>query len=684
VVLDVFANHDVAPDVAVAIPDAPSASDIALDLGAVVLLDAAPDLASAQPDAPVAPDLAPILVADSGLEAGPEPEPELEPGPEPGSETGPEPPPDAGAPDVPDSSIDGSADGGIGAVGFMQISAGEKHTCAVASDGIVVCWGANPEGQSTPPAGAFAQVSAGMYVTCGLRADDTAACWGSNWWGESSPPSGTFTQLSTGVAHTCGIKTDGTVACWGSNSAGESTPVDGLYTQVSAGAGHTCALKTDYTVACWGRNDYGQASPLSGTFAQISVGGYHTCGLRGDGSAECWGLNDHGQSTPTSGVFSAIDGGGWHTCGLRSSGSVDCWGDDESGQSTPAAGAFTQISAGGSHSCGLRGDGTVSCWGMNDVGQATPPAIPVPLQIFRDGTGIRLTWDSVAYPSPRILVRTGDGTGMFNADFGGYWKPHMDASIASEFDTSQYASGVLLHSAASHPEAYYAAFTPTGALPTAVVGSLPVGKFDVTSTEGYNMLSSPFVPADPAIGAVLGTDFTAYIALGGADLVVEWIAGGDGLVNLAFLHTDGTWHDGSQIDQPSQITLDATDGFYTRLGVGHVSRTTTLVGAVRTRSYSMVVLADRNLVSTNYPVAVPLADSGLAASGAAAGSTVDESCKIETYRTDQTLDKQVWLRNDGKWIDAASGLESSLELEPGKGYYVVDPVGFTWAYPIPY
>jgi hypothetical protein len=59
--------------------------------------------------------------------------------------------------------------------GFSQVSAGLWHTCGLRSDGTVECWGANDDGESSPPSGAFAQVSAGGSPTpAGFAA--TARC----------------------------------------------------------------------------------------------------------------------------------------------------------------------------------------------------------------------------------------------------------------------------------------------------------------------------------------------------------------------------------------------------------------------------------------------------------------------------------------------------------------------------
>lgn len=62
------------------------------------------------------------------------------------------------------------------------------HTCAVRSDGAVVCWGGDEFGQATPPAGTgFTRVSAGAFHTCGIEVDTSIACWGSSSIAESAP-----------------------------------------------------------------------------------------------------------------------------------------------------------------------------------------------------------------------------------------------------------------------------------------------------------------------------------------------------------------------------------------------------------------------------------------------------------------------------------------------------------------
>lgn len=79
----------------------------------------------------------------------------------------------------------------------MQVSAGEQHTCAIASDGSAWCWGSRVSGRlgdgsstgssqvpvavdvsSLPVGTVWKSLSAGVQSTCGLTADDEVYCWG--------------------------------------------------------------------------------------------------------------------------------------------------------------------------------------------------------------------------------------------------------------------------------------------------------------------------------------------------------------------------------------------------------------------------------------------------------------------------------------------------------------------------
>ena len=127
-----------------------------------------------------------------------------------------------------------------------SVSAGFQHTCAIQDDGRefggrVVCWGSDSHGQASPPDGHFVQVSAGQFHSCGVQVDETVKCWGAPGLGASPP--GLFLQVSSGSRHSCGILKDGTVRCWGKNTDGQSDAPMGKYVQVSSGKDHSCALR---------------------------------------------------------------------------------------------------------------------------------------------------------------------------------------------------------------------------------------------------------------------------------------------------------------------------------------------------------------------------------------------------------------------------------------------------------
>ena len=243
-----------------------------------------------------------------------------------------------------------------------QFSSGYYHACAVASDSKLYCWGRNHKGQlgngstvdsSKPVAvnttGVLAgktikQISSGAYHTCVIASDDKVYCWGENSDGRlgnnstaNSPvpvrvnttgvlAGKTIKQISSGHYHTCAVASDDKVYCWGSNEDGglgngsasvSPVPVAVNTTGVLAGktikylsagpAYHTCAIASDDKVYCWGKNKNGElgngtiidsnvpvAVNMSGVLAgktikQMSVGSYNTCVIASDDKVYCWG-----------------------------------------------------------------------------------------------------------------------------------------------------------------------------------------------------------------------------------------------------------------------------------------------------------------------------------------------------------------------------------------------------------
>ena len=277
--------------------------------------------------------------------------------------------------------------------GFIAISAGELHTCAIRESGEIVCWGITEGdyyyGQTDAPTGRFTTVSARESSNCAIRESEEIECWGLNGRVEGEAgtenikfvetglldaPPGSYTAVSVGSTHTCAIRTSGEIECWGDNEDGLADAPAGRYTAVSAGIWHNCAIRDAGEIACWGANytaDYyvRLSEAPAGSFTAVSVGGHHTCGLRENGAIECWGHNEHGQGEAPAGTFTTVSASAHHTCGLRENGAIECWGWSISGVNETPEGTFTAVSTGPFHACAIREDKTITCWGNN----AYPP-----------------------------------------------------------------------------------------------------------------------------------------------------------------------------------------------------------------------------------------------------------------------------------------------------------------------
>lgn len=137
------------------------------------------------------------------------------------------------------------------ASGIVAIAAGLRHTCALRSDGALLCWGDNERGalgsgnlgidQFTPTVvaglpSAPTQITAGSGHTCALLDDASVWCWGSDYFGQlgdgvvsddrtqpqrvQGMPGGAI-ALTAAVSSTCALLTGGSVACWGSDLSGQ-------------------------------------------------------------------------------------------------------------------------------------------------------------------------------------------------------------------------------------------------------------------------------------------------------------------------------------------------------------------------------------------------------------------------------------------------------------------------------
>lgn len=327
------------------------------------------------------------------------------------------------------------------------IAAGRRHTCAQFGN-TLYCWGDNSYGQLgnggtrsslTPTAVKLgrarpARVVAGRLHSCMLSTEGAVLCWGYNAEGELGDGStidrhvptsvvglsAGMSGLTAGGVHTCAWAPAGTLRCWGDNSRGQigdgttsprATPVDvsGLgWPVVAATAGryHTCALANSGEVACWGDNAYGQLG--DGTFdartrpvlvpklagaKALAAGDAFTCALLSAGEVQCWGQNFFDPLTaataftqPTNvmalpSLAVALTAGALHICAVTQGGEIRCVGDNTYGQlgapggasvapgAVPGISAGASIEAGDTHSCAIARDDKIYCWGDNAWGQ---------------------------------------------------------------------------------------------------------------------------------------------------------------------------------------------------------------------------------------------------------------------------------------------------------------------------
>lgn len=190
--------------------------------------------------------------------------------------------------------------------GVSEIAVGNSSTCALkVADGTISCWGLGSFGQlgngnvsnsnvpvrvrdqnGTALSGSFRSLAAGFGHNCAVKTNGDMMCWGRNNNGQlgsgSYVDSNTAVQsnnlvvnikkVAAGSAQTCVIEgANDSVKCWGGNQFGElgnstnnasliATSVSSLQNvrEIATVSNHNCALKRRGSVWCWGRGDEGQ------------------------------------------------------------------------------------------------------------------------------------------------------------------------------------------------------------------------------------------------------------------------------------------------------------------------------------------------------------------------------------------------------------------------------------------
>ncbi len=310
-----------------------------------------------------------------------------------------------------------------------------------------------PPPPSTPTV--ITKISAGAFHSLGLKSDGTVLAWGRDNQGQLGdgfglddkptpvPVSGAIgiIAVAAGGYHSLALKSDGTVLAWGSDARGQlgnnaalddkPTPVPVLgatnIIAISAGYFHSLALKSDGTMLAWGWSGGGQIGdgsvntaistpvPVLGAtgIIAISAGGQHSLALKSDNTVLAWGVDSKGQlgddaalnhkttPVPVLGLtaITAISAGGDHSLARKSDGTMLAWGSDDYGQlgddatlvykptpvSISGTTSIAAISAGAEISLALKSDNTVFAWGQDDKGQlgndVTLANNPIPVSV---------------------------------------------------------------------------------------------------------------------------------------------------------------------------------------------------------------------------------------------------------------------------------------------------------------
>lgn len=380
---------------------------------------------------------------------------------------------------------------GVSQSGAFSDNGLARHGCVIMDSGGVKCWGWNQFGQlgdgtkidrHTPVDVVglnekVVQLTTGNRNTCAITEDGGLKCWGANYNGAVGDGTridrctpvdvvGLTTgvaQVSAGLEYACAVTDSGGAKCWGSNAGGplgtgdvgtRLTPTDvvGLtsgVSQISAFHGTTCALLTTGGVKCWGTNNRGQLGNgtltpsyvpvdvigLSSGVAQVEVGLAWMTG----GGFKFWGADGSGMPHPipedlpflTSSVIQ-YSSGFYHACALLAGGGLQCWGCNwygSLGDGTTThrwipvdvvglGSGVAQVTGDDNLTCALTTEGGVKCWGWNtwagQVGDGTTTNRLTPVDVVGLSSGVARLPDIYAVftgdSTPPVITPTVNGT----------------------------------------------------------------------------------------------------------------------------------------------------------------------------------------------------------------------------------------------------------------------------------
>jgi len=331
---------------------------------------------------------------------------------------------------------------GLEGNGFLTnikaVAAGGNHSLALANDGKIFAWGENKFfqlGDSSIDKSAFPlilkdefnkaidnniAIAAGGYHSLALNSDGKILAWGRNIEG----------QLGNGTNQSTNIPT--------------FFDTQFKFIAIAAGSSHSMALRDDSTVWGCGDNLYGQLGNNTlisrnvlvqvkdndglnylTDIIEIAAGGYHSLALMENSILWAWGNNSNGQlgnGTNSSSMLPvkvigpnneenldniiAIEAGLYHSMAILNDKTIMAWGSNEEGQlgngddgkdsdqykpvqvkdpdGTSLLSNIVSIDAGQSHSIAQKADGSIWAWGFNfsyQLGDGTNQQRLYPVQV---------------------------------------------------------------------------------------------------------------------------------------------------------------------------------------------------------------------------------------------------------------------------------------------------------------
>ncbi len=298
---------------------------------------------------------------------------------------------------------------------FVQISAGDFHTCALRLNGAFYCWGGDDVGQ----------VGIAPTGTCDLVVGTGEPCvpeptriTGSGVVRGIPIPLDIASTVSAGGSHTC-VVSFARAWCWGANNVGQTGVAGGgavvatptpaststAFLTLDAGGSVTCALSLASSLYCWGERYSNTSLGTTPTFyaqipgygIRVSVAQTNGCVQSLTGVWRCFGDNQRGElatdpailqesvpliATALTATAKHITTSNFYMCADLANGTVSCVGNNADLQlggspvSGPGSISYTTVvvgggmrlhgaAAGGNHVCAIDDDSHAWCWGEN-------------------------------------------------------------------------------------------------------------------------------------------------------------------------------------------------------------------------------------------------------------------------------------------------------------------------------